>query len=1135
MSDENAISILVINPNASLSITAALQPILSDLQRPGLTITFYTAPSSAPISINDATTSVLSAADTFRAIVPLLDPQAPHSAFLVACFSDHPLAGMLREHTSKPVLGIFEASLVQGFALGKPFGIVTTGRYGWDVRRSTEQGISAQELHESPRDTVESKIAEATAEILRKGARTVIMGCAGMEKAVRIGSQGQDIRIIDAVRSGASTTSLSKYARAGSPDFANRSLDFCNAFWGLGDGGVDVLFARMRGATRTMEELRNFWKERASIEEQYAKRLAALAKATLGRDEIGAAFVTRALRLETDKQASSHLLVAQDQDGPGRTDDGIPRKAAAAQTYVPGAYREGVQDQADARIVREQGAGEVRVGCMRINSYTAQSTLMQGKDLEKIQLKLERAQQTVQANERDYANFAHALQDTVQKWEQDWKMFCDSCQDLEEDRLEFMKDNMWAYANAVSTVCVSDDESCEKLRLSLEQLEPEKDMENFVRDYGTGNAIPDPPAFVNYANPDAVPPSSQRASTRPLVFRVRRNGAHRPDCEDDVEGAFGTRGEHEQGGPGGRPARGADEQPEECSWGKRAAKWAVEGTFTAATKQQPQQSAPGGSGSARRDPSAKLSPPPAGQVPARRPDTSTATPRRWSSARTPSKRSPRRARPPRTRSPRHSWYPRTERQLDLERVRAGRGRGLPAVAPGRAQVDQPRRQRRRGAAAAQLQNRRSLMLERPMSMEAGHAGIGAQGRSPSPQPFASVSRSASPAMQPAAPQPSSRNSYGRVPPPPANGAGAGPGHNAGRQGSMSVPQAPVQRPKSPNSVGIALDATGHSQQPMQRRPSYNMGPNGMVPLQGQTQVPYGGASVPMYQQQYAHPPPPQQQIYAAPPPAQYAPPPQQQVYQPQPQGYPQGAGLVQSVQRGPSMNGYYPQGGAMVHPQQQQQQQPPPQQQQIGYRAPSPRAPSPQPPQNANQYPTGAVTDDGRGVLFYVKALYNYQATIEEEFDFQEGDIIAVTATPRTGGGAANCSTRRGGSPGATSSRATLFVCSSLRTRVWIYLASSFVYILHFLELALAPSFFCACFLFTLFVTSFVAAVFSSHLMSSFPAVCCLLTVSAAAPVPRTRPPFCVIRCRVFVPTDLGSLQATSRLGYLSPHAHCLW
>jgi hypothetical protein len=71
------------------------------------------------------------------------------------------------------------------------------------------------------------------------------------------------IIVIMSARRQPSTTSLSKYyGRATSPGLQNRSLDFCNAFWGIGDGGVDVLFARMRGATRTMEELKNFWKER---------------------------------------------------------------------------------------------------------------------------------------------------------------------------------------------------------------------------------------------------------------------------------------------------------------------------------------------------------------------------------------------------------------------------------------------------------------------------------------------------------------------------------------------------------------------------------------------------------------------------------------------------------------------------------------------------------------------------------------------------------------------------------------------------------------------------------------------------------------------------------------------------------
>jgi Holliday junction resolvase RusA-like endonuclease len=96
--------------------------------------------------------------------------------------------------------------------------------------------------------------------------------------------------------------------------------------------------------------------------------------------------------------------------------------------------------------------------CHRVNSYTAQQSLVQGRDLEKVTMKLERAHSTVETNKRDYQNFTRALADTVTRWDSEWKAFCDQCQDLEEDRLEFMKDNVWAYANAVSTVCVNEDE-----------------------------------------------------------------------------------------------------------------------------------------------------------------------------------------------------------------------------------------------------------------------------------------------------------------------------------------------------------------------------------------------------------------------------------------------------------------------------------------------------------------------------------------------------------------------------------------------------------------------------------------------------------------------------------------------------
>lgn len=62
---------------------------------------------------------------------------------------------------------------------------------------------------------------------------------------------------------------------------------------------------------------------------------------------------------------------------------------------------------------------------MNINLYTAQSTLVQGRDLDRIHVRLDKAKQTVVQNERDYANSVSILQDTWHKWEADWKVFCD--------------------------------------------------------------------------------------------------------------------------------------------------------------------------------------------------------------------------------------------------------------------------------------------------------------------------------------------------------------------------------------------------------------------------------------------------------------------------------------------------------------------------------------------------------------------------------------------------------------------------------------------------------------------------------------------------------------------------------------
>ncbi|KAH9942151.1 uncharacterized protein BXZ73DRAFT_41088 [Epithele typhae] len=333
------------------------------------------------------------------------------------------------------------------------------------------------------------------------------------------------------VRRRASSVSLSRYARPGTPDYVTPPGDFCNAFWGLGDSGVDVLFARMRCAMTTTEELMSFWKERAILEERYARGLADLARFTIGKHEIGemrGALDT--LKNETAKQAEAHLIVANGIKTGLETPtlEFLRKQQQHRREKLTAVDKElKMKRNQEGYVVRAREKYEA--DCNRIKDFAAQSVLLQGVELDRLRIKHQRTLETVQANRRDYANFVRGLQEATQRWEDHWRAFCDGCQDLEEERIEFLFNNVWAYTDAVSTVCVSVDNSCEIVRLALEQLETEKEIGAFLRTYGTGNVMPDPPPFIDFENPDLQYDPSQPPSSHPANYPRQ---SHRFPTED---------------------------------------------------------------------------------------------------------------------------------------------------------------------------------------------------------------------------------------------------------------------------------------------------------------------------------------------------------------------------------------------------------------------------------------------------------------------------------------------------------------------------------------------------------------------------------------------------------------------------
>ncbi|KAH0261649.1 GPI-anchor biosynthesis protein-like protein, partial [Aureobasidium melanogenum] len=233
--------ILIINPNSTRSMTNALKPLVDSLGYSSTQHTYFTAP-SGPTSINSEDDAAESARHCLEPLLPLLET---HDAFLVCCYSAHPLVGQLKARPEiagrrKPVTGIFEASIsssLQAIGPGERFGIVSTGKV-WEatlreavdnylgVEDNTEgsaafagvqtTGLNATELHDTSPVEVRSRMKKAVARLLMDDAGgpvgAVCLGCAGMagfddmvrEAAIEtLGhGQGSKVRIVDGVVAG---------------------------------------------------------------------------------------------------------------------------------------------------------------------------------------------------------------------------------------------------------------------------------------------------------------------------------------------------------------------------------------------------------------------------------------------------------------------------------------------------------------------------------------------------------------------------------------------------------------------------------------------------------------------------------------------------------------------------------------------------------------------------------------------------------------------------------------------------------------------------------------------------------------------------------------------------------------------
>jgi allantoin racemase len=182
--------IVVVNPNSTEAVTAAIECALAPLQMAG-------GPLIECVTLAEGPPGIEIQAHVEQVVQPLcrlVRARDDAAAFVIACFSD-PGLHACREASARPVLGIAECGLLTALTRGERFGIVAILRTSLPrhLRYVRQLGLAARFAGELPLGlgVVELADQERTFERMREigarlrdqhGADVLVLGCAGMAR-----------------------------------------------------------------------------------------------------------------------------------------------------------------------------------------------------------------------------------------------------------------------------------------------------------------------------------------------------------------------------------------------------------------------------------------------------------------------------------------------------------------------------------------------------------------------------------------------------------------------------------------------------------------------------------------------------------------------------------------------------------------------------------------------------------------------------------------------------------------------------------------------------------------------------------------------------------------------------------------
>ncbi|KFH67586.1 hypothetical protein MVEG_06318 [Podila verticillata NRRL 6337] len=323
---------------------------------------------------------------------------------------------------------------------------------------------------------------------------------------------------------------------------------FSQNFWGKDDAGYSALTTRMRHAKLTCQEILGMFQARAALEEEYGKKLLKLSKSPLGKDELGSLRDSLdVVRYEIEATGKSHIELAskmrdQLENALAEFNNSQKDKRKLHQVSIDRTFRNKQLYLQQLVKAKEKYDAE----CIRTKGLSAAKMNLVGKELDKVSLKMEKTELASRAADVEYQASIRQLTEINDKWIVEWRTACEKFQLLEEQRIDYVRTTLWNYANIISSTCVADDESCERIRSSLEVCDVNQNLQSFIDASATGDETPDIPTYLStqFKTSPSDSPAENPLTPKTQAQDIKYRTVHQPLPEQDPVAPSSRRQSH---------------------------------------------------------------------------------------------------------------------------------------------------------------------------------------------------------------------------------------------------------------------------------------------------------------------------------------------------------------------------------------------------------------------------------------------------------------------------------------------------------------------------------------------------------------------------------------------------------------